>query len=211
MADKAQTRTLIVLVAILCGLALVVGLLVFALWSERRRDAVAHGGEAKPPASADIGPGPGKYWHHSNVLLPNPELSPGEVRTTDLDVICGESTKQFRHTSAAMKRRAYAEYGEAPHKNDCADTTRTTREGREALEACEIDHIISLELGGADTEANLFPQPYNPPGGQGAHAKDEVENYLHDQVCKHGMPVAEAQKKIAADWYQVYIEARLGK
>lgn len=110
-----------------------------------------------------------------------------------------------------MKRRVYAKYGEAPHQNDCADTTRITREGREVVEACEIDHIVSLELGGADTEENLFPQPYNPPGGLGAHAKDAVENYLHDQVCKHGMPVADAQRKIATDWYQVYIDARLGK
>jgi hypothetical protein len=43
---------------------------------------------------------------------------------------------------------------------------------------CEIDHLISRELGGADEVANLWPQSY---GGQPWNAvlKDKLENRLH--------------------------------
>ncbi len=45
----------------------------------------------------------------------------------------------------------------------------------------EIDHIVPLELGGANEIANLFPEP----GSRNAnyHVKDELENRLHDLVC----------------------------
>jgi hypothetical protein len=157
----------------------------------------------------EIGSGPGAYYHHGEVLLPNPHISPGEVRTTDLNIVCGESAQDFRNTTESLKKRVYAAYDTAPHSGVCQDATRRTKKGKEISEGCEIDHIISLELGGADTKENLFPQPYNPPSGFGAHAKDRVENYLHEQVCKRGMPLAEAQKKIATDWYQVYLDAHL--
>jgi hypothetical protein len=45
----------------------------------------------------------------------------------------------------------------------------------------EIDHIVSLELGGSNDPADLFPEP-----GSGAakyHVKDTLENKLHDLVC----------------------------
>ena len=67
----------------------------------------------------------------------------------------------------------------------------------------ELDHLIPLELGGCpDCEANLWPEPRNV--FPGASEKDEVESYLHAQVCSGAMPLAEAQRAIAADWYAVY-------
>ena len=39
----------------------------------------------------------------------------------------------------------------------------------------------------------------------GASEKDEVEDYLHHQVCSGALPLAEAQREIASDWYAVYI------
>jgi hypothetical protein len=67
----------------------------------------------------------------------------------------------------------------------------------------ELDHLISLELGGAPQDvANLWPEPWN--GDTNAHMKDAVENYLHDQVCRGAMPLAEAQRAIATNWLAVY-------
>jgi hypothetical protein len=67
----------------------------------------------------------------------------------------------------------------------------------------ELDHLISLELGGAPADvANLWPEPWNGDGN--AHQKDAVENYLHEQVCRGGMQLAEAQRAIATDWLAVY-------
>jgi hypothetical protein len=70
----------------------------------------------------------------------------------------------------------------------------------------ELDHLISLELGGNPTDPkNLWMEPYTasiPDGG--AKVKDSVENYLHKQVCSGAITLAEAQKEITGDWYAVY-------
>ncbi|MGC2391608.1 MAG: hypothetical protein WA621_19610 [Candidatus Acidiferrum sp.] len=70
----------------------------------------------------------------------------------------------------------------------------------------EEDHLISLELGGDPKDPNnLWPEPYSasiPDGG--ARYKDKVEKYLNGQVCQGKMTLADAQKAIVADWYQVY-------
>jgi hypothetical protein len=67
----------------------------------------------------------------------------------------------------------------------------------------ELDHLISLELGGCtDCVANLWPEPYNIP--MGAREKDKVENYLHKEVCNGEITLTEAQQEIATDWTAVY-------
>ena len=67
----------------------------------------------------------------------------------------------------------------------------------------EVDHFVPLELGGSNDIANLWPEPYQP--SPGAHEKDRVENYLHDQVCSGAMALADAQAAIESDWYAVYL------
>ena len=67
----------------------------------------------------------------------------------------------------------------------------------------ELDHLIPLELGGCpECEANLWPQ--SRTAFPGAGEKDEVEDYLHHQVCSGALRLAEAQREIASDWYAVY-------
>lgn len=60
----------------------------------------------------------------------------------------------------------------------------------------EEDHLVSLELGGAPSDPrNLWPEP-----GASPNRKDTVENAAHDAVCRHQMPLSEAQHGIATDW-----------
>lgn len=67
----------------------------------------------------------------------------------------------------------------------------------------ELDHLIPLELGGSPTsEQNLWPEAYSPTPG--AHEKDKVENYLHQEVCRSKLSLQEAQKEISTNWVQVY-------
>lgn len=73
----------------------------------------------------------------------------------------------------------------------------------------ELDHEIPLELGGANDARNLWVENYR--GLLGAHAKDRLENYLHDAVCSGRMPLQTAQKAIATDWVKAYCAARLGE
>ena len=135
---------------------------------------------------------------------PDPALSPGEARTTDLVVICGTSTREFRHTTEAMKRRVYRAYGlSGPHTGYCSIGVR----------GCEVDHLISLELGGADTEKNLWPQSYSPAFKWNAVVKDRLENETHRRVCDEAVGIEvrqrlllEYQERIAADWVSLYVE-----
>ena len=66
----------------------------------------------------------------------------------------------------------------------------------------ELDHFISLELGGSNAVTNLWPELYGP--APGAHEKDQTENYLHTQMCTGKMTMAQAQTAIRTDWYAVY-------
>lgn len=59
----------------------------------------------------------------------------------------------------------------------------------------EIDHLISLELGGSNDQRNLWPQDGPVP-----NAKDAVENRLHAAVCAGTITLAAAQHQIATDW-----------
>ena len=69
----------------------------------------------------------------------------------------------------------------------------------------ELDHLIPLDLGGCpDCSENLWLEPYAPQPG--ARQKDEVEAYLHKQVCHGSISLDAAQKAIAGDWYKVYLE-----
>ncbi len=72
----------------------------------------------------------------------------------------------------------------------------------------ELDHVISLELGGNPTDPkNLYPEPYlNQYKGinYGARQKDKVEGYLNREVCAGRMTLAEAQKEISTNWVSVY-------
>ena len=75
------------------------------------------------------------------------------------------------------------------------------------LKEYEIDHLISLELGGSNSIRNLWPQSYITQP-LNAHIKDELENKLHALICSGQLPVEQAQQEIAQDWvaaYQKYI------
>ena len=69
-------------------------------------------------------------------------------------------------------------------------------------EGCEVDHLISLEIGGANDEKNLWPQPYE--GTRNAHLKDQLEKHFQKLVCGNQIPLAEAQKEISTNWIEAY-------
>jgi hypothetical protein len=68
--------------------------------------------------------------------------------------------------------------------------------------ALEIDHIVSLELGGSNDIANLYPEPGR--GTANYHDKDRLENTLHDLVCSGKMSLRKAQRAIASNWVTLY-------
>ena len=72
----------------------------------------------------------------------------------------------------------------------------------------EIDHIVSLELGGSNDIANLYPEEATLPGGApGYHVKDKLENKVHDMVCAGQITLRQAQRQIATNWQTLYKKA----
>jgi len=138
------------------------------------------------------------YRQREQVLLNDLAVTPGATLPQDSkDVLCSQDfhTRDVRAVSEATKQEACRLYG----------VDQEYCNGK----LYEIDHLISLELGGSNDIKNLWPQPYAPKPG--AREKDKVENWLHRQVCSGQMTLAAAQDAIAQDWYAVYLEMPTAK
>jgi hypothetical protein len=94
-----------------------------------------------------------------------------------------------RDVSTATKEQVYAEYGVSYPQ---------------ALDAYEVDHFIPLEIGGSNDITNLWLEAAAPTPG--FHQKDQFENFEHGQVCNGAISAAEAQSRMASDWYLYWQE-----
>lgn len=123
--------------------------------------------------------------------LPDAACSPGAVfPTATREQICVSGyARSVRDVPEAEKQQVYAEYGITSRKPG----------------QYEVDHLVSLELGGSNEIANLWPEAAEPRPG--FHEKDRYENYLHDQVCAGRIDLREAQRRIAQDWLRYWQEA----
>lgn len=121
------------------------------------------------------------------VSKPNSKLTPGVSNPVlTRDVICSPRfrTKHYRKVTQKMHRQVWKAYGMNWSKDHSC---------------CEDDHLIPIELGGSNKNANRWPQPWSQ-----AKQKDKVENYLHREVCSDHMTLQEAQQIITSDWFSVY-------
>jgi hypothetical protein len=114
--------------------------------------------------------------------------TPGAIipNVTKSDICVSGYARSVRNVPDSEKNQDYAEYGITHH---------TTGQ-------YEVDHLISLELGGSNDISNLWPEAASPTPG--FHEKDKVENYLHDQVCSGAVSLQQAQIEISTDWLSVY-------
>jgi hypothetical protein len=121
---------------------------------------------------------------------PDRRCSPGAYYSRlTASAICARSfrTSAIRNVPEAEKYAVQEEYGLRPGHYGSA---------------LEIDHIVSLELGGSNDIANLFPERANAHPGY--HVKDELENELHRRVCAGTMTLRAARRGIAANWQALY-------
>jgi hypothetical protein len=132
--------------------------------------------------------------------LPDPACTPGAYDPSiTAAILCSPTyrTSTYRPPSSETSRFkyqvAYPAYG--------VPATTTT----------ELDHLVSLELGGANDASNLWPEVPPTP-----NPKDTVENTLHDWVCAVAGPQAEtrlreAQVAIAVDWQTALVNLGAGQ
>lgn len=128
---------------------------------------------------------------------PDPTCNPGAVddsvtqNTIDSTICVTGFTTKIRPPASAtdkVKQEMYVAYG-VPDKT-----------------ASELDHLVSLELGGSNDARNLWIEP-----GQIPNPKDTVENALHKAVCDHKVTLAAAQQAIATNWTTALAVTGVGK
>lgn len=112
--------------------------------------------------------------------LPNPKLTPGRVARNDQD---------RAGVTLAMEQKVFARY-------------RLPWDWRAQF---KIDHLVPLELGGADTIDNLWPQrirakPYS------AERKELLTALLVQKVRAGKMTLGQAQEEIRRDWIDAFVD-----
>jgi len=127
-------------------------------------------------------------WANQPPLTPDPAKTPGDVLTTDASLVCEKGySSAVRNVPPALKREVYRLYGIE----------------KKPGEDWEVDHLISLELGGSNSIRNLWPQAgFTTPWNY--HVKDRLENALHHLVCHGELPLPVVQRAIARDWIRTF-------
>ena len=129
--------------------------------------------------------------------LPDLTKTPGAVRAhLSKKTICETRwSKDARHVTRRMKEEVFAAYGYSGN-----DDPRCVPDGNRK---CEIDHLISRELGGADEVSNLWPQAYGTHPWN-AQLKDNLENKLHVEMCAGRITLKQARDMAVNDWRIAY-------
>ena len=120
--------------------------------------------------------------------LPDPNLTPGDaLQVTAKDICVSGYSKKVRNVPQAVKEQVYHDYHIA-HR---------------AKGEYEVDHLISLELGGSNSTRNLWPESYETSPWN-AHVKDKLENAFHKDICSRKIDIKDAQKQMASNWIVAY-------
>ena len=121
-------------------------------------------------------------------ILPDPKLTPGDtfpVTLSDIQVKGYSAT--VRDVPIKEKRAVYASYGITHWQKG----------------EYEVDHLISLSLGGSNSQKNLWPQSYLTEPWN-AHTKDQLEYRLLTLVRSGKVDLHTAQQEMATDWIAAY-------
>jgi len=159
------------------------------------------------------GPRPTPAVHKPHPKPPKPTASKSSApktsrHTTDPNIPAADFPRHALTPGVALSvtRAQICLSGYAGGARDVSDTEKADVYARYDVAwvpyAHEVDHLISLELGGSNVIRNLWPEPY--AGRWGARTKDILENRLHELVCEGRLALATAQRQEARDWVAAY-------
>jgi len=126
---------------------------------------------------------------------PDPTMTPGDINPEATKVvICNVGYtagidahgNKVRNVPESLKQKIYDNY-KIDRKSD----------------RFEIDHLISLQLGGSNDPKNLWPQSYTTKP-YNAYMKDDLENKMKKMICDGKITEEQAQKEISTDWTTAY-------
>jgi hypothetical protein len=129
--------------------------------------------------------------------IPDRNLTPGAARQVAINDICSVAHEEVvKPVSLSLRQQVFREYGIInPNPDDY-----------------EIDYLIAPRLGGLEDIQNLWPEPNASPTWN-SHAKDALEERLHQLVCSGKLDVTTAQHDISINWiaaYKKYLPAEGG-
>lgn len=164
--------------------------------------------------TAVAGAGALRQVHSPGAVELDEQLSPGQCQATSIDAATGEYLPDPSCTPGAVDpavtqsnidtticRSGYTATVRPPaSETDRFKVTSLAAYGETENPTIELDHLVSLEIGGANSASNLWPE-LNRAGATGTtNPKDAVEDTLHTAVCNHQVTLAAAQNAIASDW-----------
>jgi hypothetical protein len=129
--------------------------------------------------------------------IPDLTKTPGKSRAglTKAKICSIKWGKDERHVTPEMKSQVFELYGFSGN-----DDPKCVPAGERH---CEIDHLISRELGGADKVVNLWPQAYGTSPWN-AVKKDTLENRLNKEMCAGTITLKQARDMLVNDWRKAY-------
>ena len=126
---------------------------------------------------------------------PDPKCTPGAFNPS----VTVETLTSKKFVTDCIRNKATSE----KEKGKTYETYDVAHPSRADAGTCELDHLVPLELGGADTLDNIWPQCGTAESGDVYfRTKDKVETCIAKKVKAGDMDLDNARKKIAADWTQ---------
>jgi len=133
-------------------------------------------GQISPPGSC-----------HATILQ-DPRCTPGALNPAVTQQTIDQTICRHGYTTTIRPPTSYTE--PLKHQEMAAYGV-----GNQSASDFELDHLISLEIGGAPSDPrNLWPQSHGSPSF--SFAKDKVENKLRAEICSHSISLQEGQYRI---------------
>jgi hypothetical protein len=131
--------------------------------------------------------GPPRHIEGQGGVRPISYLTPGATRPVTVADLCARRSGMTRAIPPRVRQAVARDYSveHLPARD------------------YELDYLITPELGGSDDRQNLWPERYDSVLWN-AHVKDELEQLLPTLVCAGTLPLATAQRDLAADWIAAY-------
>lgn len=121
------------------------------------------------------------------VSRPNRKLTPGSVVTTDANTVC-DTSDSSNAVSVTLQTAVMQEYGYGALPQD--------------QHKYILDYLIPIDLGGAATEANVWPAATR---GAGFYQKVQTDHILRELVCRRSLSLTAAQDALEKDWYAAWL------
>ena len=134
--------------------------------------------------SNDLGAAPASL---GPVARPNQRLTPGAVAMHDLTAICQQPKRTRAPITYAQQLSVLNEYRIASWNAG----------------SYGLDYLVPLQLGGSAVIENIWPAAVT---GVGFHEKEQLNYRMRLLVCQGGMPLGDAQREIASDWYSLWVK-----